>query len=297
MASKIKRVIRKALRFYLTYTPIKKGRYPIMMAVHKYLSEPVMEQVLTSDRGIMVLELNDWIQYTTYYNMFEAKYLKTIKSLLENTNVVFDIGGNVGQHALLFAMYAKHVYTFEPYPRLIDRLKLEISLNHLEDRIILVPYAVSDKEGVIPFQFPDERSNLAFIASTVLGRAENINTIEVRSIRIDEFLSDLEPSSLDLVKIDIEGAELYALRGMSGMLDRGARPIFIMEINDLMIGHAGYKASDIVNFLGQYGYTPYEVNYKGLRGPADPNAADCDNFCFLTSKHLQLPKVRRVLTK
>jgi FkbM family methyltransferase len=295
MASSVKRILRKALRSYLTYTPIKKGRYPLMMAVHKFISEPVTEQVLTRDRGIMVLELDDWIQYTMYYNMFESKYLKTIKSLLANTNIVFDIGGNVGQHALLFANYAKQVYTFEPFPRLIERLKLEIGLNHLENKVTLIPFAASDKEGVIPFQFPDERSNLG-IATTILGREENVNTIEVRSIRIDDYLSTIDPSRLDFVKLDIEGAELYALRGISGLLDRGARPIFIMEINDLMMGHAGYTASDIVNFLGHYGYKPYEVNYKGLSGPADPNASDSENYCFLTSDHLQLPKVKKVLT-
>src|SRR5437016_2233703 len=113
MASALKKQLRKALRAYLTYTPIKKGRYPIMMAIHKYLSEPVTEQVMTSDRGIMVLKLDDEMQYYMYYNMFEQKYLKTTKSLLENTNVVFDIGANIGQHALLFAKHAKHVYTFE----------------------------------------------------------------------------------------------------------------------------------------------------------------------------------------
>ena len=99
-----------------------------MMAIHKYISEPITEQVVTKDRGIMVLELDDWIQYTMYYNMYEAKYLKTLTSLLENTNVVLDVGGNIGQHAMLFAQYAKHVYTFEPFPRLVDRLKLEIKL-------------------------------------------------------------------------------------------------------------------------------------------------------------------------
>jgi FkbM family methyltransferase len=295
MASKIKKGLRKALRAYLTYSPIKKGRYPLMMAVHKYLSEPVTEQVTTSDRGIMVLELDDWIQYTMYYNMFEAKYLKTIKSLLQNTNLVFDIGGNIGQHALLFANYAEHVYTFEPFPRLIDRLKLVIKLNHLDNKITLVPYAASDKEGMIPFQFPDERSNLG-IASTILGRSENVNTIEVRSIRIDEYLADVDPKKIDLVKLDIEGAELYALKGMSGLLDRGARPIFIMEVNDLMMGHAGYSASDIVGFLNNYGYEPYEIVYKGLKGPADPTISDSENYCFLTSDHLKLEKVRCVLT-
>src|ERR1700733_4594477 len=178
MASKIKRSLRKALRAYLTYTPIKKGRYPLMMAVHKFLSEPVTEQVMTSDRGIMVLKLDDEMQYYMYYNMFEQKYLKTTLSLLEKTNIVFDLGANIGQHALLFAKYATHVYTFEPFPPLVDLLKLEIQLKHLENKVTLIPFAASDKEGMIPFQFPDEHTHLG-IASTVLGRKENINTIEV----------------------------------------------------------------------------------------------------------------------
>src|SRR5258706_16120454 len=103
MASVIKSIIRKAVRFYLTYTPIKKGRYPLMMLANKIASEPVTVEVNTKDRGRMKLDLDDMAQIPLYYNIYEWRDTPIIISLAENTNTILDIGGNIGQMALLFA--------------------------------------------------------------------------------------------------------------------------------------------------------------------------------------------------
>ena len=91
MASALKSLIRKALRTYLTYTPIKKGRYPLMMLVHKYASEPVTSEVETKDRGRMLLDLDDMAQVPLYYNIYEWRDTPTIVSLAEESRTILDI--------------------------------------------------------------------------------------------------------------------------------------------------------------------------------------------------------------
>ncbi|HET9136064.1 MAG TPA: FkbM family methyltransferase, partial [Candidatus Kapabacteria bacterium] len=169
MASFLKSIARKALRTYLTYTPIKKGRYPLMMLVHNWAGEPVTVEVETKDRGRMKLQLDDLMQFPVYYNLFEAKYDKVMRVLLRDTDITLDVGGNIGQYAMLFARYSKKVYTFEPMPKMIERLQYHIRLNHLENKLILIPKALSNKQDTLKFQLPSVANSGT--ATTILGWA------------------------------------------------------------------------------------------------------------------------------
>jgi FkbM family methyltransferase len=292
MASTLKRLLRHGLRNYLTYTPVTVGRFPIMMFFHKFLSEPVIEEVKTKDRGRMIVELDDWTQYTMYYNLYESKYDKVMLALMSDTNVVLDIGGNIGQHALWFAKYAKKVYTFEPLPRLIERLKKHIAINHLEKKITLVTNALSDETKAL--KITDPGPGMSGIASTVLGRNKNEKTVDIQAVRLDDYLDAEGVISVDLINIDIEGAELFALKGMPKLLQRCAPPL-ILEMNELMMGLAGYTFDDVQNYLAQFGYQPFQMVKKGLVGPVAKIVSDSENFCFLTPKHLQMEKIKKVL--
>jgi len=275
MSSKVKKLLRHGLRAYLTYTPIKLGRFPIMMFFHKFLIEPVTEQVMTKDRGIMITELDDWTQYTMYYNLYESKYDKIMLGLMENTNVVLDIGGNIGQHALWFAKHAKKVYTFEPLPRLIARIRKHIELNHLEKKITLVTTALSDEAKEL--EITDPEPGMSGIASTILGRNKNEKTVKIQAMRLDDYLEKEGVDQVDLINIDIEGAELFALKGMPKLLQRSGPPL-ILEMNDLMMGLAGYSFEDVQSYLAQFGYRPYQMLKQGLAGPVDKIISDSENF-------------------
>src|ERR1043165_6144155 len=109
MASFLKSIARKVLRTYLTYTPIKKGRYPLMMLVHKWAGEPITVEVQTKDRGVMKLDLDDMAQFPLYYNIYEWRDTPTIIKLASDSRVILDIGGNIGQMALMFAKLAEKV--------------------------------------------------------------------------------------------------------------------------------------------------------------------------------------------
>lgn len=291
MASFLKSIARKALRTYLTYTPIKKGRYPLMMLVHGWAGEPVTVEVQTKDRGKMKLQLDDLMQYPVYYNLFEAKYDKVMRVLLKDTDVTMDVGGNIGQYAMLFAQYSKKVYTFEPMPKMIERLQYHIRTNHLENKLTLIPKALSNKQDTLKFQLPSAANSGT--ATTVLGWANNSDEIiEVEAIRLDDLIEQEKlQNRIDLVKMDIEGAELFALQGMSGLLSSNHKPILILEVNDDMMKLAGYSAEELQTFLSNYGYSAFEITKRGLRGPVDQIASLSENYCFLAPTHLAKPSI------
>ncbi|HYM20356.1 MAG TPA: FkbM family methyltransferase [Candidatus Kapabacteria bacterium] len=292
MASTLKQLVRKALRAYLTYTPIKKGRYPLMMAVHGWASEPVIVEVTTKDRGRMRLELDDEAQFPLYYNIYEWRDTPTIKILAEGSNIILDIGGNIGQMALLFSKLAKKVYTFEPIPEVADRLQENIDLNGLNEKIILSRIALTNFSGQIAFGLPPKGNRGT--GSTVLAEHLKARTIQVGATTLDEFVSSRGISGVDFIKMDIEGAELFALQGMKQLLAR-EKPIVILEMTISMMRQAGYQPKDILDFLREFGYDCFEITKNGLKGPLkDPHPAS-ENYCFLTNDHRMQPKIKAIL--
>jgi FkbM family methyltransferase len=291
----LKSLTRKALRTYLTYTPIKKGRYPLMMLIHGWAGEPVTVEVTTKDRGKMKLELDDIMQFPIFYNLFEAQYDNVVKALLKDSDITIDVGGNVGQYALLFAEHSKKVYTFEPMPKMIGRLEHHIQLNQLEQKLILIPKALSKAAGILKFELPESANSGT--ASTVLGRVANSDQIiEVEAMTFDDFAdSENINGRVDLIKIDIEGAEFFAIQGMKRTLSSSHQPILILEMNDEMMGLAGYSANDVQVFLSSFGYEPYEITKRGLRGPDRIIRSDSENYCFMTKDHTNKESVSKLI--
>ncbi len=294
MASPLKSFARKALRLYLTYTPIKKGRYPLMMLVHGWAGEPVTEVVTTKDRGRMKLDLDDMAQFPLYYNIYEWKDTPTILKLAEGANVILDIGGNIGQMALLFSKLANKVYTFEPIPEVGDRLQENIDLNGLSQKVTLTRVALTNFSGHITFGLPPKGNRGT--GSTILAEHLKSRTIEVEAMTLDEFIEKHSITGVGFIKMDIEGAELFALQGMDTLLSH-SHPILLLEMTLSMMKQAGYGPQELLSLLAKYGYSCYEIGKDGLHGPlSDPHPMS-ENYCFLTQEHLDRENVRSVLVK
>lgn len=287
----LKKALRRLTRAYLTYTPVHLGRYPLMEAVQKIAAEPVYETVRTKDRGLMKLRIDDWVQYCLYYNLYEPKYEKSMAALMAGARTVLDIGANIGQYSMLFATKARRVIAFEPVPTLAAQLRENIALNKLGDTVRVVEAAVSDRNSKVAIYVADDsNSGMASLVSSTTNR-----TIEVEAITIDSFLTANDVDSVDLIKMDIEGAELYALRGMT-MLLRDQTPPLVLEMNEKMMGEAGYSYADVLNILQPMGYKPYAMTKSGLGGPLDSIKSVSENFAFLTPAHLARPRIQKVLT-
>ncbi|MFW9823796.1 MAG: FkbM family methyltransferase, partial [Candidatus Thorarchaeota archaeon] len=151
------------------------------------------------------------------FNRSEPERLKFAKDLTLPNFICFDIGANVGIYSLLFAKYSKFVYAFEPFPRNLKFLNKTINLNKVEN-VKIIPYAVTNKEGVSWFQ---EGENVAE------GKLSPGGALKVKTISLDNFIKKkgIEPN---LLKIDVEGAELSVLEGAKNyMLEN--KPVLLIE--------------------------------------------------------------------
>lgn len=126
-------------------------------------------------------------------------------------SVVLDVGANVGSYTLLFAMWAGpagRVFAFEPAPEAREGLRVHVALNGVTERVEIVPAAAAASVGSARFQI-DGASGGNAIAS---GAGSGTPSIEVETTTIDAFCEHRRVRP-DVIKIDVEGAELAVLKG------------------------------------------------------------------------------------
>lgn len=264
-----------------------------MMLVHKIADEPITVEVQTKDRGRMILDLQDEAQFPLFYNIYEWKDTPTLVTLASGSDVILDIGGNIGQMAMLFATFANKVYTFEPIPEKGDRLQQQINLNNLQSKVTLSRLALSEHPGKLQFAMPTDDNG--GIGSTVIRKDRPSRIIEVDAETLDNFLEQNGITQVDFIKMDIEGGELFALRGMSKLLGNEYKPIVVLEMTISMMQPAGYGPKEILDIMSGYGYQCYTFEKHGLSGPHMSVNPQSENYCFLTKNHLSKDHIQKLV--
>lgn len=140
---------------------------------------------------------------------WNAEEYAELKACARTGATMIDVGANVGSYALLFALWggdSGHVYAFEPAAASRAGLERHLALNGLGSRVTVRQEAISDRGGTAPFIEEGSRGENRLVPHA------SAETRNVPSVSIDEFCetSGVRP---DVIKIDIEGAELAALRG------------------------------------------------------------------------------------
>jgi FkbM family methyltransferase len=175
-----------------------------------------------------------------------------VRRVLRSTGVrrgtLVDVGAHVGTVTALFAPRGWTVHAFEPDPvnrqRFRERLDLAGSV-HLDDR------AVGETDGqVLPFYTSAVSSG---ISGLVPFHASHHETTEVRTVRLDTYLRQAGVESVDFLKVDTEGFDLFVLRSFPWS-DLPRPAAVLCEFEDAKTTRVGYTTSDLARFLLHHGY-------------------------------------------
>jgi len=190
------------------------------------------------------------------------------KYIIENMpvdGVFLDVGANLGFFSLLAANKMQEerssgrVIAVEANPIVLPYLMASIVESGLEHRIDVIPYAASGILGLVQMQ-ENFVNNLGGVPMKDLSELlPSKNRKVVPTVELDDILVDL--TRLDLVKMDIEGAEPKAIEGMSGLLHKFS-PDIIMEINaDCLRGVSNLSVAGMVEQMEFHGYKPHTFRY------------------------------------
>ena len=165
---------------------------------------------------------------------FELEYAKALQQAIRKDWVCYDIGGYKGYYAGIMAISgAAEVYVFEPMPANAKKIELLLALNpHLP--IHLKKYAVSDNTGNAIFRLMPEVTMGKLESSSFQPEDKEIEQISVDTITLDELIRRGTPEP-DFIKIDVEGAEEFVLRGAIELLQR-KKPLLMIEVHSPEIG-------------------------------------------------------------
>jgi FkbM family methyltransferase len=185
-----------------------------------------------------------------------------LAEVLQPGMTVLDIGANEG----LYSIFCRQrvgaegtVIAIEPSARECARIARNAALNHFHD-IRIASLALADREGTARLRIAEDahagHNTLgSFAASWVRGEREE----SVPSTRLDTFLAGQAVGRVDLIKLDIEGAELAALRGAEATLRRH-RPILLFEGMEEALQRQNASLSELLTFLRAAGYALFEFS-------------------------------------
>jgi FkbM family methyltransferase len=174
-----------------------------------------------------ILDVSSFTVKGRYFSRvpYEPVTTDAVLAMLEPGGVFFDIGANAGYFSVLAALRvgaAGRVFAFEPNPEVRRQLQRHIDRNGLTDRVRVSDVALADRNDdnvtffVSCWADNDGISSLTPSAETMArGGLSAESTIQVRVRTFDSWIEAERPRRIDLMKIDVEGAEAQVVRGMA----------------------------------------------------------------------------------
>jgi len=179
--------------------------------------------------------------------MYRENYeplLQNYHNLIHEGDIVLDVGANQGIYSLAFAQLigsSGKVIAVEPFSEMNNYFKHNIKINNFQN-IEILEKVISDKIGYEEIDFGS-----GIVSASIVRNFKNSIKQKVESITIDEVCKNL--NKLNFIKIDIEGAELKALKGAEQVLNN-FKPKLSLEVDQHSFDH-------INSFLKKYGYKPF----------------------------------------
>jgi FkbM family methyltransferase len=218
--------------------------------------------------------------------------------ILHPGDTVLDVGANFGYFTLLAARSvggSGRIIAFEPDPRNVARLKRNIALNSAS-QVEVVEIGVFDQQGSLTFHLAGEaEDNMGTSSLLDKGPQEaGRKTVEIPVTTLDTFIAQRGITRIDLLKMDIEGAEWGAIRGGLQTLKGGIVKQVLIEVHTGILGHD--KSAEVLNMLQDCGFTGFAINedkdhVADWKGYLDPVGTKLEllNPHYLFVRNGQLP--------
>jgi FkbM family methyltransferase len=200
--------------------------------------------------------LDDWMILWTFMCQHERdEGFQHSLALLPRGGVAFDVGAHIGIWSLLAARRAQasRIHAFEPVPRQYERLRAHAALNHVTS-IVINNCAVGAENGSTSF-FAVYEGNTG--ASSLARRHDDDVEIHTDVITLDTYVEKNGIERVDVMKIDVEGAEILVLRGARQLLSSEQAPVIFFEADDRLAASFQSSMQAVRQLLVECGYDIY----------------------------------------
>lgn len=223
---------------------------------------------------------------------YEGHELALLQRLARSCAVVLDVGANIGWYSLHLAHALREtgvqIYAFEPIPRTFAELTHNIGLNGYGDTIHAFNHALGESAGSVEFYVPAFTGSVAASQRPLFPQDHN-EAVECQIVPLDTFVREQQLTRVDLIKCDVEGSEIFALRGGLDTIARH-RPIIMLEMLRKWSAAFGYHPNDVIALLSQYGYQCWSLEAGQIATVAavDETCVQTNFFFLHANRHAEL---------
>jgi len=188
-----------------------------------------------------------------YVGLHEFHEMAFLLHFLRPEDNFFDIGANVGSYSLLACgVCGARGVAIEPAKATFELLAMNIALNKLQDKVIIINSAAGASNGLLTFTSSEDTTNHVVAHNEHTDREK----VTVSAITIDSLAQSNSPA---LIKIDVEGYETEVLRGMTQTLERPGLKAIIIELNGSGERYE-FIEEDIHHLLLSKKFKPYQYD-------------------------------------
>jgi FkbM family methyltransferase len=185
----------------------------------------------------------------------EMEQVELLSERLRSGDTLLDVGANIGYMSIRLAKRnSVKAVAIEPVPEMFSALQANIARNDVASLVTPIQAAAMDRPGTVHVTVDRGPANHL--------SAEAPGSVAVPARRLDEL--DVAPT---VIKCDVEGAELQALRGAEGLL--ASKPPLLVEVEERWTSRFGYSPTDLFDYLSGFGYHAQMVLPTGLERGTD----------------------------
>jgi len=219
------------------------------------------------DNILMELDLSKPAERAIPFDAYEPHVTQNFLEIIKEGDVVFDVGAWVGYYALLAAKKAGRVIAIEADERNCQRIMRNVQLNRFSN-VTVINVAAGNKSS-----YASLLEGAGSSMHKVYGVSSDRIGKTVKTEPLDNIVSNLKIREINILIMDIEGYEYFALKGLENSLQSHNVKNIICEVHPSMLMDHGISNNDVLNLFYEYGYSvsdlkesvtshPYHIHAK-----------------------------------
>lgn len=215
---------------------------------------------------------------------FERIETDIAMAVAKHAQCIVDVGGNFGWyscHLQASMPTGGELHVFEPVPVVRAELLENLALNPREDvKTVVTGFCLSDATGEVVLHVPNKLGS-AFASLRNQNYDGGFARVVAQATTLDSYCQENNITHIDLLKIDVEGAELQVLQGASAMLSAPRKPVLFIESEATILKVFGHTVQEVINYIYGFGYSGYIVKHEKLHKLTNENIGIGYDYIFV----------------
>jgi FkbM family methyltransferase len=172
-----------------------------------------------------------------------------------------DAGGNIGSCTLLMAAHGVHTVAFEPNPDNLFYLRSSVNANYNIAAITrVVGVGLADHDYSAPLFVEERNAGNSVVGQSFRTRKNPSHDINLRTL--DSMLPS--ETSIPLMKMDVQGFELFVMKGARGLISRGVIKVIKLEVAELWLNAQNTTTAELYDFFAEHKYSVLNEEFEAI---------------------------------